>query len=195
MTTRTAKRLGRAVMGVAAATQLAACADNGPLGLDRTPAAGGTRAANPSRTADLTGCPQLEVPEGSKLAFHAYAAGVQIYRWNGAGWDFVAPSAVLYADADGQGVVGVHYGGPTWEGASGSRVIGSVLDRCTPSPNAIPWLRLGATATEGPGVFSRVAFIQRVNTAGGTVPASPGSIVGQEARVPYTAEYFFYRAP
>lgn len=122
MTTRTAKRLGRAVMGVAAATQLAACADNGPLGLDRTPAAGGTRAANPSRTADLTGCPQLEVPEGSKLAFHAYAAGVQIYRWNGAGWDFVAPSAVLYADADGQGVVGVHYGGPTWEGASGSRV-------------------------------------------------------------------------
>jgi hypothetical protein len=39
-----------------------------------------------------------------------------------------------------------------------------------------------------------VTHIQRVNTAGGIAPATPGSIVGQEARIPYTTEYLFYRA-
>lgn len=36
--------------------------------------------------------------------------------------------------------------------------------------------------------------VQRVNTLGGTAPAGAGSFVGDEARVPYTAEYYFYRA-
>jgi hypothetical protein len=39
-----------------------------------------------------------------------------------------------------------------------------------------------------------VTFIQRVNTIGGTAPAEAGLFVGDEARVPYTAEYYFYRA-
>ena len=39
-----------------------------------------------------------------------------------------------------------------------------------------------------------MTFIQRVNTTGGIAPAAPGTTVGEEARVPYTAEYFFYRA-
>ncbi len=51
-----------------------------------------------------------------------------------------------------------------------------------------------AVETDGPGIFRRVAFIQRVNTTGGTAPAAPGTTVGEEARVPYTAEYYFYRA-
>jgi len=38
-----------------------------------------------------------------------------------------------------------------------------------------------------------VTQIQRVNTVGGNAPANPGSVTGEEARVPYTAEYFFYR--
>jgi hypothetical protein len=33
-----------------------------------------------------------------------------------------------------------------------------------------------------------------VNTVGGKAPTDPGSFVGEEARVPYTAEYYFYRA-
>jgi hypothetical protein len=39
-----------------------------------------------------------------------------------------------------------------------------------------------------------VTFIQRVNTIGGTAPAEAGAFVGDEARVPYTTEYYFYRA-
>jgi len=79
-------------------------------------------------------------------------------------------------------------------GSERSGLSPAVQQRCTPNPNAIPWLLLSAVA-DGPGVFHRVAFIQRVNTVGGNAPSSPGSVVGAEARVPYTTEYFFYRAP
>jgi hypothetical protein len=43
-----------------------------------------------------------------------------------------------------------------------------------------------------PGIFSTVNQILRVNTTGGLIPTTPGTTVGQEARVPYTAEYYFY---
>ena len=43
-------------------------------------------------------------------------------------------------------------------------------------------------------MFQHTRFIQRVNTTGGTAPASPGTVVGEEAEVPYTALYRFFRA-
>ena len=136
----------------------------------------------------------LQVPNGNKVAFRAYAVGVQIYRWNGTNWLFVAPEAVLFADAGNHGEVAIHYAGPTWESRSGSKVVGARVAGATVDPNAIPWLLLRAVSSEGPGIFHRVTFIQRVNTTGGNAPAAPGSSAGQEARVPYTAEYYFYRA-
>ena len=39
-----------------------------------------------------------------------------------------------------------------------------------------------------------MTFIQRVNTVGGNAPTEPGDFPDQVARVPYTTEYFFYRA-
>ena len=75
-----------------------------------------------------------------------------------------------------------------------SKAYRAVVDRCTPDPASIPWLLLAAVSTEGPGIFHRVTFIQRVNTAGGNAPAQPGTVIGEEARVPYTTEYLFYRA-
>ena len=66
----------------------------------------------------------LQVQAGSEVAFHVYAIGVQIYRWNGTAWTFVAPSANLYADDGYHGGVGTHYAGPTWESNSGSKFIG-----------------------------------------------------------------------
>jgi hypothetical protein len=147
-----------------------------------------------NRAPDLSHCPDLQVPEGNKVAFRVYAEGVQIYRWNGTSWAFVAPEAFLYADAGHHGVVGIHYVGPTWESVSGSKVVGTVLERCTADPDAIPWLLLGAISSDGPGIFHRVTYIQRVNTMGGIAPTAPGAVTGQEARVFYTAEYYFYRA-
>jgi hypothetical protein len=144
---------------------------------------------------DLGACERLAVPEGSKLALHAYADGVQIYRWNGSAWAFVAPAATLYADAGGHARIGTHYAGPTWETASGSKVSAAVLDRCPVGPSDIPWLKLGVVTTSGHGVFDHVTHILRLYTLGGVAPSAPGTEVGDEARVPYTAEYFFYRAP
>ena len=53
---------------------------------------------------------------------------------------------------------------------------------------------LRTVSAEGPGIFSNVTYIQRVNTVGGQAPTMPGAFTGAEARVPYTAEYYFYRA-
>jgi hypothetical protein len=139
-------------------------------------------------------CDKIQVPEGNKVAFQVYARGSQVYKWNGAGWDFVAPIATLSASANYYGEVGIHYAGPTWESKSGSKVVARRVDGCTPDPTAIPWLLLEATSTSGPGIFSSITYIQRVNTTGGLIPSIPGSLVGEIKEVPYTAEYFFYRA-
>ena len=102
------------------------------------------RASEDNRAPDLPSplCDRLQVPPGNKVAFHVYALGVQIYRWNGTSWEFVAPAATLFADADYHGEVGIHYAGPTWESHSGGKVIASRLEGCTPDPAAIPWLLL-----------------------------------------------------
>ena len=139
----------------------------------------------------------IAVPEGNKVQFHAYAVGVQIYTYNGTtgSWGSSVPEAVL-SDADGN-IVGVHFAGPTWESNSGSKVVGMKLAGTTANPpvaaNAIPWLLLEAKSTAAPGIFANVSYIQRVNTAGGMAPGTPGT-PGQVVRVPYTAEYYFYRA-
>src|SRR5262245_25595897 len=138
-------------------------------------------------------CDSLNGPDG-KVSVHAYALGVQIYHWTGTNWLFIAPEAALFADQCYEEQIGIHYAGPTWEANDGSKVVGTRLASCTPNRGAIPWLKLGATSTSGPGRFQSVAFIQRVNTIGGTAPGEAGSFVGDEARVPYTAEYYFYRA-
>ncbi|HXG64508.1 MAG TPA: DUF3455 domain-containing protein [Blastocatellia bacterium] len=154
------------------------------------------RAGDDNRAPDLPSplCDSVAVPPGHTVAFHTYALGVQVYRWNGASWDFVGPVANLYADANYRGKVGTHYAGPTWESNSGSNVVARRLAGCTPEPTAIPWLLLEAVSTDGPGIFSRVTYIQRVNTTGGLAPTAPGSAIGEEKGVPYTTEYYFYRA-
>jgi hypothetical protein len=150
---------------------------------------------NDPRAPELTGdAAKVRAPAGHKVAAHAYAVGVQVYRWTGASWAFVGPEAVLYHGDGENGGFGIHYAGPTWESVSGSKVVGAVVDRSTPDPAAIPWLLLRATAAEGPGIFHRVTYIQRVNTEGGLAPAEPGDFVGEVAEVPYAADYYFYRA-
>jgi hypothetical protein len=187
--------VGRAFV-VGAAALWVGCGGSTPL----APDAGSTLATQPApaagaadRVVELGECTKLGAPAGSKLVYHVYATGVQIYRWNGTSWAFVAPDAVLSADAGGKSKVGVHYAGPTWESVSGSKVVGAVSERCTASATAIPWLSLTVASSAGPGIFQRVTFIQRVNTVGGLAPSTAGSATGEEVRVPYTAEYFFYR--
>ena len=153
----------------------------------------GASAREHGREPDLGPCDSLRAPEGAKLAARTYAQGVQIYRWTGTAWAFVGPSAVLTADSAGIGKVGIHYSGPTWQSASGGKVVGAVAKRCPSPTGAIPWLLLSAQADDGPGLFQRTTFIQRLYTVGGNAPSTPGATVGEVAEVPYTAEYYFYR--
>lgn len=151
-------------------------------------------ADNGNPAPDLGGCPKLQVPAGNELAAHVYADGWQIYRWDGKIWSFVAPAAVLFADAAETNPVGLHFAGPSWQSLDGSKAVGKVMERCTPDPNAIPWLLLGAASSTGSGTLDGVNYVQRLYTVGGTAPTTPGASAGEVVRVPYTAEYLFYRA-
>ena len=156
------------------------------------------RADENNRSVDLPSplCDSVQVPAGNTLALRVYALGVQVYKWNGTSWVFVGPVATLFANARYQGEVGKHYAGPTWESNSGSKVVAARVPGtgCTPDSSAIPWLKLQMVTTEGAGIFSSVTFIQRVNTTGGTAPTAPGTSIDEVREVPYTAEYYFYRA-
>ena len=141
----------------------------------------------------------LKVPAGNAVAFHAKATGIQIYVCNPAAsdptqftWAFKAPEAKLL-DADGS-VLGAHYAGPTWESRGGGKVVGAMLQSMpSPEADAIPWLLLQAKPADDAGVFRGVTFVQRLHTTGGKAPATgcDAASVGREARVPYTADYFF----
>ncbi len=144
----------------------------------------------------------LEVPAGNVVSFMTYATGFQVYTCTQTApgvfaWVFTAPEADLYANAGfNGGGVGIHFAGPTWESNSGSSVVGTRLQGVSVNSTAIPWLLLGAVTSQGPGVFDGTTYIQRVNTTGGLAPVTgaDASTLGQQVRVPYTAEYFFYRA-
>jgi hypothetical protein len=201
---RIVQGLKHSLVALAAAALLAGCVENETIGPDQESSAqlasidaaqNGTVATSAAqRNVDLGPCDNLQVPAGNRLAFRLYATGVQIYRWNGTSWSFIAPEARLFATERARVSIGTHYAGPTWAGLGGSKVIGTVLDRCTADADNVQWLLLATASTEGRGIFKRVTFIQRINTEGGIAPANAGTVSGEEARVPYTTDYLFYYA-
>jgi len=147
----------------------------------------------------------IQVPSSSRLIWHTYAKGVQIYVCtqdpkDSANyiWTFKEPRANLYADASYHQLVGHHYydaeKNPTWETADGSKVSGKKVQQAnSPDSTAIPWLLLQATARSENGRLKRAVFIQRIRTRGGKTPATGDrQHKGQSVEVAYTAEYFFY---
>jgi hypothetical protein len=192
MTKTTSRWFGRSLVAVAALS--GACAGDAPVSPAAVAPAAMTGARDGDGRVDLASCTQLAAPEGSTLVLKAFGVGVQIYHWDGTSWGVAVPSATLYADGGENGVVADHFGGPTWKSNSGGTVVGRVADRCTPDAASIAWLALTGFP-EGAGVFAKVTFIQRLHTVGGNAPSTPGSTIGAEARVPYTADYLFYQAP
>jgi hypothetical protein len=143
--------------------------------------------------------PQNLAPSANeKYAFVLPAKGVQIYECRiatdgKAAWAFVAPEAELL-DTSGK-LVGKHYGGPTWESNDGSKTVGTVKQRAdAKTANDIPWLLLSAKSSGPNGAMAAVTSIQRVNTMSGVAPAD-GCVAGKAgtiARVPYTADYYYF---
>ena len=147
----------------------------------------------------VVGCAGVaQVPDNLKpgadesLALVVPAKGVQIYECRDGKWAFVAPEAELF-DRSGR-KIGRHYAGPHWEAADGSRIIGAVKQRAdAPAAGNIPWLLLGTQSVGHDGAFSKVTSIQRVATVGGVAPAG-GCAQGAQARVDYSADYYFFSA-
>jgi hypothetical protein len=164
----------------------------------------------------------LEVPAGHALFLATRAMGTQNYVCvTGArqtvGWRFIGPQATLFVDSEGgvQQQATTHFlsvnpseglARPTWQHSiDTSRVWGRVrsssADPNYVAPGAIPWLLLEMAGTEsgptGIGFMAPTTFIQRVNTSGGVAPSSGcmnDDHIGSVALVPYTTDYFFYRA-
>jgi hypothetical protein len=141
----------------------------------------------------------LEPTAGESLVMVLAATGVQIYECRAGKnedftWVFVAPEAELFDRAGNR--VGRHDAGPRWHIADGSRVVGAVKQRAdAPRSGAIPWLLLGAHPEAPAGALAAVTSVQRINTVGGVAPKNECSrqTAGASARVPYTADYYFYR--
>ena len=140
---------------------------------------------------------QIQPPATEHLLLQVHAKGDQVYTCKGDAaqfsWSLKAPDAQLF-DKDGKSF-GKHFAGPSWEASDGSRVTGkAVANAPSPDADSIPWLLVNIVSHDGSGGLSSATTIQRINTKGGKAPASgcDASHVGQEVRVPYSADYLFY---
>ena len=138
----------------------------------------------------------IQVPAGNKPFLVGHATGVQIYTCGSGGtWGTTStPSAVLVGDNGKQ--IATHLAGPTWQATDGSSVLGARVDAVPGAPGAIPWLLLRAASTSaGPDGdrLTATTYIQRVNTAGGVGPTGTCT-PGDTDAVPYTADYYFWKA-
>jgi hypothetical protein len=74
------------------------------------------------------------------------------------------------------------------------------VDQVSVDAGAIPWLLLSAASTSAGPDGDRLAgttFIQRIATTGGLAPAAAdcnASTAGDRVEVPYTADYYFWKA-
>jgi hypothetical protein len=162
--------------------------------------------------------PELAVPAGNKVFLAGHASGTQQYMclFDGSHfvWSFFGPQATLFK-GNGKPFI-THYLSPnpaeggvpraTWQNMNDGSVvwaapIGSSTDPNYVVPGAIPWLLLEVKGVQpgqhGGANLAATTFIQRLNTAGGVAPSSgcaEQGDIGKKALVPYTTDYFFYKA-
>ena len=158
------------------------------------------------------------------LGTHAVGTQNYVCKPSGAGVAYVlfTPQATLFG-ADGVQVI-THFNSPnpdepntdpkvvapqgtiraTWQFKDTSRVWAKIHQpdgAVTVKQDAIAWLLLDAVGHQpgptGGDKLMKTTFVQRLNTTGGLAPATGCSSltdVGNTAFVPYTADYFFYKA-
>ena len=165
---------------------------------------GGTGAAWLAPPANL---PEgLALPGSVVLKLRDHAIGAQVYACVGSGgtgsattyaWTPGAPDATLYdASFAPVGTYGMAASGPSWTSNDGSVLVAKeIMTAPAPQPDALPWVMLKEFAASGSGVFTDVAIVLRLNTAGGQPPASgcDATTAQTQARVPFSADYYFYK--
>jgi hypothetical protein len=159
----------------------------------------------------------IRVPAGNEAFLLGRAVGTQNYVCQPAdslgrvAWTLFTPQATLFSDLGEQ--LTTHFFSPnpdeggivraTWEDSKDTstvwaRVAASVADPT--ASGAIAWVLLEKAGTQagptGGDTLSQTTFIQRLNTFGGSAPATGCDLlkdVGRKAFMPYTADYFFYK--
>ncbi len=156
------------------------------------------------------------------LVGHAVGTQNYVCRPSGAGFAYVlfTPEATLFGGDGGQVIT--HYFSPNpFEPNTDTKVVSDGMIRATwqhrdtstvwaklhqpngavtVDPTAIAWLLLDVVGAQngptGGDKLSGTTFIQRLNTTGGLAPTTGCSSltdVGNQAFIPYTADYFFYK--
>jgi hypothetical protein len=159
----------------------------------------------------------LQVPAGNHVFLVGSASGTQQYvcLHNGTttAWLFFAPQATLFSG--GRQEI-THFlspnpdeGGtarPTWQHSRDSSTVWAAPIATSTAadyvaPGAIPWLLLDVVGDQngpqGGDALIRTTYIQRVHTSGGITPSTgctSSADAGTKALVPYTTDYYFYRA-
>jgi uncharacterized protein DUF3455 len=163
----------------------------------------------------------LKVQAGNQAYLVGHATGTQGYfcvqSSTGFAWTFFGPQATLFRDNEKQIITHFLSHNPdengalraTWQDSRDSSSVWGFApasqmssDPAFVAADAIPWLLLNVVGAEaGPtghdGKLTKTTFIQRLNTSGGKAPAdgcAASADIGKRALVPYTADYFFYRA-
>ena len=136
------------------------------------------------------------------MFLEAHATGVQKYtcQTNGT-WLFTDPEATLVKANGAPKAKGRHFlnfatGRPVWQWKDGSSVEAARKATAPAGAANIPWLLLEAVVTTDGDDADRLTdttWVQRLNTAGGVAPAGTCT-PGARTAVPYTADYFFWRA-
>ena len=156
----------------------------------------------------------IQVPAGTKAFLEGAAVGTQDYiclpAGSGFAWTFFGPQATLFNAHDEQIIT--HFLSPnpfenggarvTWQDSDDtSKVWGMAIASVSVEPGAIAWLLVQVVGAEngptGGDRLSETTYIQRLNTAGGVAPSTgctQSTDVGSTALVPYSADYFFYKA-
>jgi hypothetical protein len=161
----------------------------------------------------------LEVPAPNEAFLLGRGVGTQNYVCQPADslgrpvWTLFTPQATLFSDQHEQ--LTTHFFGPnpaeggivraTWQDSSDTSTVWGSVIASVADPNAsgaIAWLLVQAVGTQvgptGGNTLSGTTFIQRLNTVGGSAPATGCGVltdIGRKAFVPYTADYVFYETP
>ena len=164
----------------------------------------------------------LTVEDGNVPFLQTRAYGTQNYICSinamapaGVAWKLFGPQATLYPlNAPMQ--IGTHFLSPnpeengmaraTWMDSHDGSAVWAVAEQTSidsnyVKPGAVAWLRLRKVGTAygpiGGSLLAQTTFIQRLNTEGGAAPATGcenATKLGTTVLVPYSTDYFFYRA-
>jgi hypothetical protein len=145
--------------------------------------------------------PRTYAPE-SRLFLVGHATGFQNYTCQANDtWLFTDPEATLYKTTGVPKPIGMHFlnfatGRPVWQLKDGSSVEAARTVTVSGGTGNIAWLLLQAVVTTAGSDGDRLTsttWVQRLNTSGGVAPAGTCA-PGDRIAVPYSADYFFWRA-